>query len=116
MAVVLGVLVFTIVVIGLVCLIIGAKSYLVPAGNVKILVNEQKEISVPQGGKLMGALAEGGRVGTCRHLCLRRQRRHRALAARRHAGFRGALDGLPLGRGVPVDPQHVRQDARHIRQ
>ena len=60
MAVVLGVLVFTIVVIGLVCLIIGAKSYLVPAGNVKILVNEQKEISVPQGGKLMGALAEGG--------------------------------------------------------
>lgn len=60
MAVFVGVLVFTVVVIGLVCLIIGAKSYLVPAGNVKILVNDQKEISVPQGGKLMGALADGG--------------------------------------------------------
>lgn len=60
MAVVFGVLIFTIVVLGLVGLIIGAKHYLVPAGNVKILVNEQKEISVPQGGKLMGALADGG--------------------------------------------------------
>ena len=60
MAVFVGVFIFTLVVVGLVCLIIGAKSYLVPAGNVKILVNEQKEISVPQGGKLMGALADGG--------------------------------------------------------
>ena len=60
MAVFFGVFIFTLVVIGLVCLIIGAKSYLVPAGNVKILVNDQKEISVPQGGKLMGALADGG--------------------------------------------------------
>ena len=60
MTVVIGVLVFTVVVVGLVCLIIGAKSYLIPAGNVKILVNDQKEISVPQGGKLMGALADGG--------------------------------------------------------
>ncbi len=25
--------------------------------------------------------------------------------------FEGALDGLPLCRGVPVDPQHVRGDA-----
>ncbi len=56
----LGVSMFTGVVVALVGIIIGAKKLLIPSGNVTIRVNGEKEISVPQGGKLMGALAEGG--------------------------------------------------------
>ena len=55
-----GVATFTLVVLALVGLILLAKSFLVSSGNVKILVNNQKEISVPAGGKLMSALAEEG--------------------------------------------------------
>lgn len=55
-----GVMIFTLVVLALVCLILIAKNFLVSSGNVKILVNEQKEIEVPAGGKLMGALADAG--------------------------------------------------------
>ncbi len=57
---IVGVLVFTAVVLALVSLILLARNVLVPKGNVTILINEQKEISVPQGGKLMGALAAEG--------------------------------------------------------
>lgn len=57
---IVGVLVFTLVVLVLVTLILVARNALVPKGNVTILINEQKEISVPQGGKLMGALADQG--------------------------------------------------------
>jgi Na+-transporting NADH:ubiquinone oxidoreductase subunit F len=57
---IVGVLVFTAVVLALVGLILAARNVLVPKGNVKILINEQKEISVPQGGKLMNALAAEG--------------------------------------------------------
>jgi Na+-transporting NADH:ubiquinone oxidoreductase subunit F len=56
----LGVLLFTGVVLALVGIILAAKSFLVSSGNVKILVNDQKEIEVPAGGKLMGALANAG--------------------------------------------------------
>lgn len=60
MEIVFGVATFTFVVLALVGLILLAKSFLVSSGNVKILVNDQKEISVPAGGKLMSALAEEG--------------------------------------------------------
>ncbi|MEM9941894.1 MAG: NADH:ubiquinone reductase (Na(+)-transporting) subunit F [Planctomycetota bacterium] len=60
MDIVFGVVVFTLVVLALVCVILTAKSFLVSSGNVKILINEQKEIEVPAGGKLMGALADQG--------------------------------------------------------
>lgn len=56
----LGVMLFTVVVLALVCIILFAKSFLVSSGNVKILINDQKEIEVPAGGKLMGALADAG--------------------------------------------------------
>lgn len=56
----LGVLMFTLVVIALVLLILAAKKALISAGNVKILVNDSKELSVPCGGKLLGALADQG--------------------------------------------------------
>jgi len=53
-----GVFVTTIVI--LVALILAAKQFLVPGGDVKIMINDQKEITVPKGGKLMGALADAG--------------------------------------------------------
>ena len=56
----IGVSLFTGVVLALVAIILVAKGFLVSAGNVKILVNGQKEIEVPAGGKLMGALANAG--------------------------------------------------------
>ncbi len=56
----IGVSLFTGVVLALVAIILVAKGFLVSGGNVKILVNGQKEIEVPAGGKLMGALANAG--------------------------------------------------------
>lgn len=56
----IGVALFVGTVVALVAIILIAKSYLVASGNVKILVNEQKELSVPAGGKLMSVLADAG--------------------------------------------------------
>ncbi|QDV44415.1 Na(+)-translocating NADH-quinone reductase subunit F [Stieleria neptunia] len=58
--VILGIAMFTLVVVALVVLILGAKAQLVASGPVKIMINEQKEIEVPAGGKLLGALADAG--------------------------------------------------------
>lgn len=58
--IILGVAMFTGVVAVLVGLIMAARSQLVSTGNVHIIINEQKEISVPAGGKLLGALADEG--------------------------------------------------------
>jgi len=58
--IILGVLMFTVIVVALVVLILVAKKFLVASGNVKITVNGQKTISVPAGGKLLGCLAENG--------------------------------------------------------
>ncbi len=56
----LGVTMFTVVVLALVLVILVAKRQLVASGPVKILINNQKEIEVPAGGKLLGALADAG--------------------------------------------------------
>ncbi len=66
---------FTFVVLFLVAIILIAKSKLVPAGNVEILINDdpEKSISVPIGGKLLNALSNNkifvssacGGGGTC---------------------------------------------------
>ncbi|PCI85550.1 MAG: NADH:ubiquinone reductase (Na(+)-transporting) subunit F [Hyphomicrobiales bacterium] len=53
----LGVSLFTAIVISLVLVILFAKSKLVPEGNVNIRINSERVISVPVGGKLLGALA-----------------------------------------------------------
>ena len=60
MTIILGVVVFTLLVILLVAFILVAKKQLVASGPVKILVNDQKEIEVPAGGKLLTALADAG--------------------------------------------------------
>ena len=73
MEILYGVLVFTLVVLALVSIILLAKQFLVASGDVKIMVNGQKEIVVPAGGKLMNALADSeifvssacGGGGTC---------------------------------------------------
>ena len=73
----LGITFFTGVVLILVVIILAAKSKLVAQGNVKILINDEKEIEAPVGGKLLGALADahlfvpsacggGGTCGQCK--------------------------------------------------
>lgn len=60
MTIVLGVAIFTGVVAVLVWLIVAARGLLVSSGNVNIVINEQKTISIPAGGKLLNALADEG--------------------------------------------------------
>ncbi|TWU02186.1 NADH:ubiquinone reductase (Na(+)-transporting) subunit F [Stieleria varia] len=60
MEIFLGVFMFTVVVVALVLVILAAKKGLVASGPVKIMINNQKEIEVPAGGKLLGALADAG--------------------------------------------------------
>ena len=69
----MGVGLFTAIVLVLVFIILAARSRLVATGNVKIIVNGEKEISVPVGGKLLQGLANAdlfvpsacGGGGTC---------------------------------------------------
>jgi Na+-transporting NADH:ubiquinone oxidoreductase subunit F len=58
--IVLGVSMFTAIVLALVVLILIARSKLVASGDVDILVNDQKTLTVPAGGKLLGSLADAG--------------------------------------------------------
>ncbi len=74
--VILGVAMFTGVILFLVVLILVTRSKLVPKGNIKIIVNGEKELTVSPGQKLLGALANeklflssacggGGTCGQC---------------------------------------------------
>lgn len=56
----LGIIIFTVIVIALVFIIIGAKNKLVASGDVEILINDEKKIHVPVGSKLLTALADNG--------------------------------------------------------
>ncbi|MGR9035688.1 MAG: NADH:ubiquinone reductase (Na(+)-transporting) subunit F [Gammaproteobacteria bacterium] len=60
MDILLGIIIFTALVIALVFVIIGAKKKLVAEGDVEILINEEKKIHVPVGSKLLTALANNG--------------------------------------------------------
>ena len=71
--IVFGVTIFTCVVIALAILILLARSRLVPSGNISLNINDERDLSVPAGGKLLGALAANelfvpsacGGGGTC---------------------------------------------------
>lgn len=74
--IVLGVLMFTVVVLALVLVILFAKSKLVSSGDVKLVINGEKTVMIPAGGKLLNALADqklfvssacggGGTCGQC---------------------------------------------------
>ena len=52
-----GVILFTFIILSLVIIILMAKSRLVAEGNVKICINGEKDILVPVGQKLLGALS-----------------------------------------------------------
>ena len=58
----LGVLMFTVMVLALVGMILFARSQLVSSGNVTILINDDpsKAVEVPAGGKLLSTLADKG--------------------------------------------------------
>jgi len=56
----LGVGLFTLIILILVFVILAARSKLVADGSISLNINEDKNIDVPVGGKLMGALAEAG--------------------------------------------------------
>lgn len=58
--IILGVAMFTLLVLALVMIILSARAKLVSSGDVTITVNHEKKITVPAGGKLLQTLAESG--------------------------------------------------------
>jgi Na+-transporting NADH:ubiquinone oxidoreductase subunit F len=73
----LGVALFTLMILLLVFVILAARSRLVSSGNVSVIVNDQRELQIPVGVKLMNGLADcgifipsacggGGTCGQCR--------------------------------------------------
>ena len=73
LTIITSVVVFLIIILILVVVILVAKSKLLPSGNVKIVINDDKELDVPAGGTLLNTLqnkkiylssACGGK-GTC---------------------------------------------------
>lgn len=73
----IGVLLFTVILLMLVFIILGAKSVLVASGSVEVLINGEKTVHAPVGSKLLGALSDaelyvasacggGGTCGQCR--------------------------------------------------
>ncbi len=57
MTIILGVVMFTVVIVGLVGVLMAARSRLVNTAAVTININGEKDISIPAGGTLLGALA-----------------------------------------------------------
>lgn len=77
MEIILGIVLFTLIIMALVFLILGARSRLVSTGDVEIVINDEKTIRTPAGSKLLGALADadmfvssacggGGTCGQCK--------------------------------------------------
>jgi len=58
--VILGVVMFTLIVLALVVLILLAKARLVASGDVQLVINDQKTVTVPVGGKLLNVLSDAG--------------------------------------------------------
>lgn len=73
MEILLGIVLFTLIIMLLVGVILGARSKLVASGDIEIVINDEKTIHTPAGGKLLGALANAnlfvssacGGGGTC---------------------------------------------------
>lgn len=58
--IIFAVIAFTIIILLLSLLIIFSRKKLVNTGNININLNDEKDLSIPAGGKLLGALAEEG--------------------------------------------------------
>lgn len=73
MEILLGIVLFTLIIMLLVGVILSARSKLVASGDIEIIINDEKTIRTPAGGKLLGALANAnlfvssacGGGGTC---------------------------------------------------
>lgn len=73
MEIILGIFLFTLIIMVLVFVILSARSKLVATGDIEIIVNDEKTIKTKAGGKLLGALADAnlfvssacGGGGTC---------------------------------------------------
>jgi Na+-transporting NADH:ubiquinone oxidoreductase subunit F len=71
--IILGSVLFTVIVIGLASVVMGARAVLLPAMDVTVTVNESREITTRTGRKLLGVLTDAGiplpstcgGVGTC---------------------------------------------------
>lgn len=77
MEIILGILLFTLIIMALVFLILSARSKLVSTGDINIVINDEKTITATAGRKLLGALADadlfvssacggGGTCGQCK--------------------------------------------------
>jgi Na+-transporting NADH:ubiquinone oxidoreductase subunit F len=119
MEIVLGVLLFTLIVVALVFVILGARSRLVATGNVDIIVNDEKTIQAPVGSKLLGALANAnlfvasacGGGGTCAQCRVRVFEGGGAILATEtsHISKREAAEGDRLSCQVTVkQPMRIR--------
>jgi Na+-transporting NADH:ubiquinone oxidoreductase subunit F len=110
--VVLGVAVFTSVVMALVALILVARSRLEPGGEVQIVINDQQTLRVERGGKLMGVLADHGIFvssacgggGTCAQCTVHIHEGGGEILATEtgHISKREAREGMRLSCQVPV--------------
>lgn len=110
--IIIGVFMFTFIVLMLVVIIQIAKKKLVPSGDVTIIVNEQKELRVPAGGKLLSALADHklfvssacGGGGTCAQCKVHIHSGGGEILAteKNHISRKEAKEGLRLSCQVPV--------------
>lgn len=100
------------IVMVLIWLVMLAKRWLIPAGDVSILVNDQKEINTSRGGKLLGALSQQGIFvasacgggGTCAQCLVKVEEGGGAILAteRSHINRREAREGYRLSCQVAV--------------
>ncbi len=112
MQVMLGVVVFTSVVMVLVALILAARSKLEPGGEVQIVINDQQTLRVERGGKLLGVLADHGVFvssacgggGTCAQCTVHVHEGGGDILATEtgHISRREAREGMRLSCQVPI--------------
>ncbi|MGV6808991.1 MAG: NADH:ubiquinone reductase (Na(+)-transporting) subunit F [bacterium] len=110
--IILGIALFTLVVLSLVGIILLARSKLVATGNVSLTINEKKTIDVPVGGKLLTSLANSGLFvasacgggGTCAQCRVKIKDGDGALlpAEESHINRREAAEGYRLSCQVAV--------------
>ena len=110
--IILGVIMFTVIVLALVGIILVAKSKLVASGPVKIMINGQKELTVQAGGKLLSSLADNnifvssacGGGGTCAQCEVKvlRGGGHILPTEQSHISKREAAEGCRLSCQVAV--------------
>ncbi len=125
----LGVGMFTFVVLALVVVILVAQSKLVSSGDVQILINDEKTITVPAGGKLLQTLAAnnvflasacggGGSCAQCR--CIVNDGGGSILPTEEaHFNRREANEGWRLSCQVPVKQNmkiHVPEEVFGVKQ